>query len=103
MGVTGAVSAGTCTTGTAIGPVSTTSSSGSLSGSTGGLAALTLASPTAAPPLNLANLPCPRRPDIGHEGRHITLRANHFQISMPRGFVHHYEVIIQPDKCPRKV
>lgn len=22
---------------------------------------------------------------------------------MPRGFVHHYEVTIQPDKCPRKV
>lgn len=22
---------------------------------------------------------------------------------MPRGFVHHYDVNIQPDKCPRKV
>lgn len=22
---------------------------------------------------------------------------------MPRGYVHHYEVNIQPDKCPRKV
>lgn len=55
------------------------------------------------PALNLPNLPCPRRPDIGHEGRHITLRANHFQISMPRGHVHHYEVLIVPDKCPRKV
>lgn len=22
---------------------------------------------------------------------------------MPRGFIHHYDVSIQPDKCPRKV
>lgn len=22
---------------------------------------------------------------------------------MPRGYVHHYEINIQPDKCPRKV
>lgn len=33
----------------------------------------------------------------------IGLRANHFQISMPRGYVHHYDINIQPDKCPRKV
>lgn len=46
---------------------------------------------------------CPRRPNLGREGRPIVLRANHFQITMPRGFVHHYEVSIQPDKCPRKV
>ena len=31
------------------------------------------------------------------------LRANHFQISMPRGYIHHYIISIQPDKCPRKV
>ena len=30
-------------------------------------------------------------------------RANHFQISMPRGYIHHYHVSITPDKCPRKV
>lgn len=46
---------------------------------------------------------CPRRPNLGREGRPIGLRANHFQITMPRGFVHHYDVNIQPDKCPRKV
>lgn len=40
---------------------------------------------------------------MGHEGRPIILKANHFQISMPRGFIHHYDVSIQPDKCPRKV
>ncbi|KAG7176231.1 argonaute 2-like 1, partial [Homarus americanus] len=44
----------------------------------------------------------PRRPNLGREGRPITLRANHFQISMPRGYIHHYDVSIQPDKCPRK-
>ena len=22
---------------------------------------------------------------------------------MPRGYIHHYHVVIQPDKCPRKV
>ncbi|XP_063702172.1 protein argonaute-2 isoform X1 [Culicoides brevitarsis] len=46
---------------------------------------------------------CPRRPNLGREGRPILLRANHFQITMPRGFVHHYDINIQPDKCPRKV
>ncbi|UYV61609.1 AGO1 [Cordylochernes scorpioides] len=46
---------------------------------------------------------CPRRPNVGTEGRPISLRANHFQISMPRGFLHHYDISITPDKCPRKV
>merc|ERR1719322_1094342 len=46
---------------------------------------------------------CPRRPNLGREGRPIMLRANHFQISMPRGYIHHYLISIQPDKCPRKV
>lgn len=46
---------------------------------------------------------CPRRPNIGRDGRPIILRANHFQISMPRGFINHYQVSILPDKCPRKV
>lgn len=46
---------------------------------------------------------CPRRPNIGSEGRIITLRANHFQITMPRGFLHHYDITITPDKCPRKI
>ena len=46
---------------------------------------------------------CPRRPNIGREGRAILLRANHFQITMPRGYIHHYHIAISPDKCPRKV
>lgn len=55
------------------------------------------------PPTEPPHFTCPRRPNLGREGRPIGLRANHFQISMPRGFVHHYDVNIQPDKCPRKV
>ncbi|CAL4240432.1 unnamed protein product, partial [Meganyctiphanes norvegica] len=54
-------------------------------------------------PPDLPTFVAPRRPNLGREGRPITLRANHFQISMPRGYIHHYDVSIQPDKCPRKV
>ncbi|GAV05888.1 hypothetical protein RvY_15950-2 [Ramazzottius varieornatus] len=46
---------------------------------------------------------CPRRPNVGAEGRQIVLRANHFQLHVPRGFIHHYDISIQPDKCPRRV
>ncbi|XP_070494487.1 protein argonaute-2 [Chironomus tepperi] len=60
-----------------------------------------VATPPAPPELPVFT--CPRRPNLGREGRPILLRANHFQISMPRGFVHHYDINIQPDKCPRKV
>ncbi|XP_037082882.1 protein argonaute-2-like isoform X2 [Pollicipes pollicipes] len=68
-------------------------------------AGTTAVAPT-APPALVADIPfftAPRRPNLGREGRIIQLRANHFQISMPRGFVHHYVISIQPDKCPRKV
>lgn len=61
-----------------------------------------VATTTPAPP-DLPVFTCPRRPNLGREGRPILLRANHFQISMPRGYVHHYDINIQPDKCPRKV
>lgn len=60
----------------------------------------------ALPPVPTEQQPgfiCPRRPNVGVEGRAILLRANHFQISVPRGFIHHYDITIQPDKCPRKV
>ncbi|XP_037052468.1 protein argonaute-2 isoform X4 [Bradysia coprophila] len=66
----------------------------------GPLGVVTTATP--APP-DLPVFTCPRRPNLGREGRPILLRANHFQISMPRGYVHHYDINIQPDKCPRKV
>lgn len=56
--------------------------------------------------LNNTHIPifrCPKRPNKGNEGRPIALRANHFQITMPRGFLHHYDITISPDKCPRKI
>ncbi|XP_076338021.1 protein argonaute-2-like isoform X1 [Tachypleus tridentatus] len=58
------------------------------------------------PPGQAHDLPtfiCPRRPNVGTDGRPIMLRANHFEISMPRGYLHHYDVTITPDKCPRRV
>jgi eukaryotic translation initiation factor 2C len=70
------------------------------------MGALTM--PGVAGPSTLETVPpvlfvCPRRPNIGTDGRIITLRANHFQITMPRGFLHHYDITITPDKCPRKI
>ncbi|XP_052237159.1 protein argonaute-2-like isoform X2 [Dreissena polymorpha] len=46
---------------------------------------------------------CPTRPNQGTEGRPIALRANHFQVRIPKGFIHHYDISITPDKCPRRV
>lgn len=65
-----------------------------------------LALPTALglPPVTaLQEFRSPSRPNHGMEGQPIHLRANHFQVTIPRGFVHHYEVNISPDKCPRRV
>lgn len=72
-----------------------------LPGAATGTAAGPLA--TVSPPAEPPMFQCPRRPNLGREGRPIGLKANHFQICMPRGFVHHYDINIQPDKCPRKV
>ena len=55
------------------------------------------------PPVPLCDFQCPARPSTGSEGRPIMLRANHFQVRIPKGFIHHYEITIQPDKCPRRV
>ncbi|XP_059158958.1 protein argonaute-2-like isoform X8 [Physella acuta] len=51
----------------------------------------------------LADFTSPPRPNTGTEGRTISLRANHFQVRVPKGIIHHYEVNISPDKCPRRV
>ena len=50
-----------------------------------------------------ADFQSPARPNHGTEGHPILLRANHFQVRIPRGFVHHYDISITPDKCPRRV
>jgi hypothetical protein len=104
VGVSATVSTAAGTTGAATGAPSTAPTTGTpAAGTPAATGPLSLVSPAAAPPPDLPVLTCPRRPNLGHEGRPIMLRANHFQISMPRGFVHHYDVNIQPDKCPRKV
>ena len=59
---------------------------GSGNGSTGGtilpVGGLGLGFGTGSPPLTDApTFVCPRRPNIGRDGRPILLRANHFQIS----------------------
>lgn len=53
--------------------------------------------------ISLPQFESPARPSFGTEGRPISLRANHFTLCMPRGFLHLYEVTITPDKCPRKI
>ncbi|PAV78541.1 hypothetical protein WR25_09569 isoform C [Diploscapter pachys] len=45
----------------------------------------------------------PKRPNHGVEGRSILLRANHFAVRIPGGTIQHYQVDVQPDKCPRRV
>jgi eukaryotic translation initiation factor 2C len=52
------------------------------------------------PPLDLSP---PPRPDFGREGRSIKLRANHFSIRIPPILIQHYDLNIQPDKCPKRV
>ncbi|CAH1772409.1 unnamed protein product [Owenia fusiformis] len=51
----------------------------------------------------ISGFQCPARPNHGVDGRPIMLRANHFQVRMPQGFIHHYDIQITPDKCPRRV
>ena len=43
------------------------------------------------------------RPNIGTNGKTIPLRANYFKVKIPDTDLHHYDVDIRPDKCPRRV
>ena len=46
----------------------------------------------------------PQRPDFGTVGRPIRLYANFFKLEMPQSqFMYHYDVEIEPSKCPRNV
>ncbi|XP_033727109.1 protein argonaute-2-like isoform X3 [Pecten maximus] len=56
-----------------------------------------------APVPRLADFVCPPRPNHGTDGKPILLKANHFQVRIPKGFIHHYDISITPDKCPRRV
>lgn len=45
----------------------------------------------------------PPRPGQGNSGKQIVLKANYFKVNIPNGDLHHYDVDIRPDKCPRRV
>ena len=45
----------------------------------------------------------PKRPNFGTVGKTIALRTNFFQLRLPKGDIHHYDLSISPDKCPRRV
>ena len=40
---------------------------------------------------------------MGTTGKPICLKANYFKVTIPNGDLHHYDVDIKPDKCPRRV
>lgn len=80
---------------------SNSSGSGGAGGSTGGSGSGSGLGHS--PPQHLIQFEPPSRPGRGTEGRSISLRANHFEIRMPKGFLHHYDVSITPEKCPRRV
>ena len=45
----------------------------------------------------------PKRPNFGTVGKTIALRTIFFQVRLPKGDIHHYDLSISPDKCPRRV
>ncbi|XP_044178805.1 probable E3 ubiquitin-protein ligase HECTD4 [Acropora millepora] len=45
----------------------------------------------------------PKRPNFGSVGRQIALRTNFFRVKLPKGDIHHYDLSISPDKCPREL
>ena len=55
------------------------------------------------PPLPTEKNVSPKRPGYGTKGRDIQLQANFFELKLPKGDIHHYDVTIIPDKCPRAV
>ncbi|XP_063406956.1 protein argonaute-2-like isoform X1 [Mytilus trossulus] len=59
--------------------------------------------PPPQPAVPRADFISPARPNHGTDGKPILLRANHFQVRIPKGVIHHYDIAITPDKCPRRV
>lgn len=53
--------------------------------------------------LAIESVVSPKRPSYGTQGRDIQLKANFFELKLPKGDIHHYDVAILPDKCPRAV
>lgn len=56
-----------------------------------------------ATPVSDVEFQAPARPNTGQIGKPIWLRANYFKVSIPNGDIHHYDIDIKPDKCPRRV
>jgi eukaryotic translation initiation factor 2C len=83
-----------------VGGSSSSSSSAALAATTASSSSAAAAAAAAA--LALQFIP-PPRPSVGTEGKIIKLRANHFTIQIPKGFIYHYVVAIQPDKCPKRI
>ena len=82
------------------------STTSTISSIVGGLTSLSLSSSTDDPSSAAAvaySFTPPPRPSFGTEGKVIKLRANHFTIQIPKGFIYHYTVNIQPDKCPKRI
>jgi eukaryotic translation initiation factor 2C len=73
----------------------TTNPNSNISSLVGGLNALAIDDTSVFTP--------PPRPSLGTEGKLIKLRANHFTIQLPKCFIYHYVVTIQPDKCPKRI
>uniref|UniRef100_UPI00358FD241 protein argonaute-1-like n=1 Tax=Myxine glutinosa TaxID=7769 RepID=UPI00358FD241 len=45
----------------------------------------------------------PARPSVGVLGSSISLRTNLFQLDIPKGVIHNYDVQVCPEKCPRRL
>ena len=45
----------------------------------------------------------PVRPGFGRKGRPIRLEANHFELTLPKGEIYHYDVEITPGKYPSHI
>ena len=45
----------------------------------------------------------PARPGFGRKGRPIRLEANHFELTLPKGEIYHYDVEITPGKYPSHI
>ena len=58
---------------------------------------------TFSPPPSEPKFVAPRRPALGVEGRTISLRANHLEVSVRPGYIYQYRVNIIPGGCPRRV
>lgn len=50
-----------------------------------------------------ADFHAPPRPSQGQVGKPLWLKANYFKVTIPNGDVHHYDIDIKPEKCPRRV